>query len=443
MNTIIIICNDPHIVPVKEAIQPLLTAKIAIVPDFDTGLKEVFEKRPLAVFIQDEIAGVKGETVTRHIKSLLQANSPQFIHLAHVTGPDMMREFRDGINLNLPIEELIAVFREHLSKVPGIRWKEQAASPAESVPRILPPQNSSAKDEVFSGDRPGEKAPAPEDEIFSFITHFEDDAPSLPADDLFSFIGDDVPHPEGGISAPPAPDPPSPKPVDFRKEQSAPPPVSVPEPPLTPLQPAPAPDSDWMTGADSEELPFPVEAAAPTRQWRMPLAIVGVVLVTLVCGVVLYLMYPVGPKPQSSAVSQKHPIAAPVPVAPATAAPAGTVRRVTLPSFIPKEGFDPTYGTAKPGWERYVSPRREYLVFRENGVIRAIQIIALQKDTIDAPFVSAALRELCGDATCVIRSRSSRNGYLIEQGETSTKAEVMIYKTTGTGETRGVVLSLP
>jgi flagellar FliL protein len=119
------------------------------------------------------------------------------------------------------------------------------------------------------------------------------------------------------------------------------------------------------------------------------------------------------------------------------------MRRVALPSFIPKEGLDPKYGTAKPGWERYLSPRREYLVFRENGAIRAIQIMALQKDAIDASFVSAALRELCGDATCVIRSRSSRDGYLIEQGETSTKAEVIFYKTTGTGETRGVVLSLP
>jgi flagellar FliL protein len=443
MNTVIIICNDPHIVLVKEAIQPLLTAKISIVPDFDTGLKEVFEKRPLVVFIQDEIAGVKGETVTRHIKSLLQANSPQFIHLAHATGPDMMREFHDGINLNLPIEELRAVFREHLPKVPGIRWKEQAASPAEPVPLILPPQIAPAMDEVFSGNQPGEQASAHEDEIFSFVTHFENDAPSFPVDKLFSFIGDDVPHPEGDIPAPPAPDPPSPEPVDFRKEHSAPPSVRVPEPPLKPLQPAPAPDSDWMTGADSEELPFPVEPAAPARKWRMPLAIVGVVLVALVCGVVLYLMYPGGPKPQSSTVPPKPPIAAPVPAAPATATPVGTVRRVALPSFIPKEELDPAYGTAKPGWERYVSPRREYLVFRENGAIRAIQIMALQKNGIDASFVTAALRELCGDATCVIRSRSSRDGYLIEQGETSNKAEVIFYKSTGTGETRGVVLSLP
>jgi flagellar FliL protein len=117
--------------------------------------------------------------------------------------------------------------------------------------------------------------------------------------------------------------------------------------------------------------------------------------------------------------------------------------RERLPSFIPKEGLDPTYGAARPGWERYVSPRLEYLIFRENGAIRALQVIALQKEAIDAPFISSALRELCGDATCMIRTRSSRDGYLIEQGQTSTKAEVIFYKKKGTGETRGVVISLP
>jgi flagellar FliL protein len=394
MNTVIIICNDPRIVLVKEAIQPLLTAKIAIVPDFDTGLKEVFEKRPLAVFIQEEIAGVKGETVTRHIKSLLQANSPQFIQLAHTTGPDTIRAFSDGINLNLPLQELIALFREHLQKVPGIRWKEQVASPVEFVSLNHPQQNAPTLDEVFSGNQPDEQASAHEDEIFSFKKH-------------------------------------------FNNEHSAPQPVRVPEPQQT------ASDSDWMTGVDSEDVPFPVEAAAHTRQRRIPLAIVGAVLAALVCGVVLYLRYPAGPKPESDAVPPKHPITASVPAAPATTAPAGTVHRVVLPSFIPKVGLDPTYGTARPGWERYVSPRREYLVFRENGAIRAIQIIALQKDAIDDSFVSAALRELCGDGTCVIRSRSSRDGYLIEQGQTPTKAEVIFYKKKDTGETRGVVISLP
>ena len=81
MNTIIIISNDPRMVLVREALQPLLLAKVSIVPDFNSGLEEVFDKRPQVVFIQHEIAGVTGEMVSRTIKALLQANSPRFIHL--------------------------------------------------------------------------------------------------------------------------------------------------------------------------------------------------------------------------------------------------------------------------------------------------------------------------------------------------------------------------
>ena len=112
-----------------------------------------------------------------------------------------------------------------------------------------------------------------------------------------------------------------------------------------------------------------------------------------------------------------------------------------IPSFIPQEGFDSTYGEAKPGWERYVSPRHEYLLFREKGVFRALQVIARQQEAIDPPFVASLFKELCGDPP-VIRSKSSRDGYLIEQGESSTGAEVILYKKKGTGETRGVVITL-
>ena len=114
-----------------------------------------------------------------------------------------------------------------------------------------------------------------------------------------------------------------------------------------------------------------------------------------------------------------------------------------LPSFIPREGFDPAYGANKRGWERYVSPRLEYLIYRENGSFRALQVIALQQEAIDPPLVSSLLRELCGDTTCVIVSSSSHDDYLIEQGKSPRGMEVSFYKKKGTGETRGVVISLP
>jgi flagellar FliL protein len=50
-------------------------------------------------------------------------------------------------------------------------------------------------------------------------------------------------------------------------------------------------------------------------------------------------------------------------------------RPVTLPDFIPRYGLDKNYGTANPGWDRYKGQVTEFKVFRENGAIKAIQII--------------------------------------------------------------------
>ena len=471
MNSVIIISNDPRIVSVKDAIQPLLLAKIGIVPDFDTGLKEVFEKRPLVVFIQDKIAGVKGETVTRHIKSLLQANSPQFINLDLAAEPGMSRDSRHGINLNLPDVELIAVFIKHLEAISSIRWKEALAKPEEPGPPIRSQPTGFHPEETLAGDQQREQAAEEEDEVFSFITHYEDESLHFPAVDTFSFDSDEAPAPPsvltepvaasatpvtlhsetivpkfsplsaGAPPSPPVPTPLSSAPVDSLQEPSAPLPARAPEPPVR--HPDPASDAAWLNGADFEEFPFSVESA-PARRSKMWIFILGgILLVALVCGGVFYPWSPTDPKPQRSTATLKQPVPVSTSAAPAKPAPAGAMLRKDFPSFIPKEGLDPTYGAVRQGWERYVSPRREYLIFRENSVIRAIQVIALQKDAIDAPFISAALRELCGDTTCEIKSRSSRDGYLIEQGETLTKAEVIFYKKKGTGETRGVVISLP
>ena len=244
----------------------------------------------------------------------------------------------------------------------------------------------------------------------------------------------------GAPPSPPVPTPLSSTPVDSPQEPPAPLPARAPEPPVR--HPEPASDAAWLNRADFEEFPFSVESA-PARRSKMWIFILGGILVALVCGGVFYLWSPTAPKPLGSAAILKQPVPVSTPAAPAKPAPTGAMLPKDFPSFIPKKGLDPTYGAARQGWERYVSPRREYLIFRENSVIRAIQVIALQKDGIDAPFISAALRELCGDTTCELKSRSSRDGYLIEQGETLAKAEVIFYKKKGTGETRGVVISLP
>lgn len=81
MLNLLFISNSPKVEYVKGALQPLLKVIIDVVTDFDHGLKDVFEKRPATVYIQDQIDGVTGESVARHIQMLLGTSAPKFILL--------------------------------------------------------------------------------------------------------------------------------------------------------------------------------------------------------------------------------------------------------------------------------------------------------------------------------------------------------------------------
>ena len=401
MNTIIIISNDPRMVLVREALQPLLLAKVSIVPDFNSGLEEVFDKRPQVVFIQHEIDGVTGEMVSRTIKPLLQKNSPRFIHLHSVSDTVVNRDCDDCISLDLSDAELVDEFRKHLEKLPAIHWKGETLNVLETDS----PETVSIAAHAERTDTDSMAAVLNEPAAYEHI-------PGEPRDPVESGSGSlQVPEQTGTIS----------------------------------------PTSHGM-GTFTEEFTPPMEPATPVRRSRMPIYRAAGVIAALICGAGVYMLLPGLLNTQTDAARNALPARPPVsavPVLPAATSasmkPATVVPllRNALPSFIPKEGLDSTYGTSMPGWERYLSPRREYLLFRENGVVRVLQVIALQKGAIDEPFLTSVLREFCGSSTCVIKSRSERDGYFVEQGQTATKADIVFYKKKGTGETRGIVISHP
>ena len=371
MDSIIIICNDPRIGPVTELLQPLLTIRICIAPDFDTGLKEVFEKKPLAVFIQHEISGIKGETVIRHLTALLQTNSPQFIHLSPghlVCGGD------DEIDLNLPQDELVTQFRERLDRIPGVCLREIQA-------------------EVTS--------PSPS-QLF------------LVAEEATCYCREACPSPQSKTTG-----------NDDKSRLSE-----------NTSQPLP------LGECSEEERPLPESAAINLKRSRIPLALILGVTVTLAGVIFFSLDNSAAPHQQSGAVSRLAPLPATSPPT-ATPVPARVTSREKCPSFIPKQGRDPTYGAARPGWERYLSPEREYRIFRSNGGIRALQLIALSQNALEPAFIAAVLRELCGDELYTINSRSHRGDYLIEQGETPSSADVTLYTKRESGKLHGIVISFP
>ncbi len=81
MLNVFVISSDKRVESLIGHFQPFFKSKIRCASDFDNGLKEVFENRPSVVFIQSTIGTVSGETVSRHIKSLLGSDSPRIIFM--------------------------------------------------------------------------------------------------------------------------------------------------------------------------------------------------------------------------------------------------------------------------------------------------------------------------------------------------------------------------
>ncbi|MCM0080019.1 hypothetical protein L4X63_00285 [Geomonas sp. Red32] len=139
------------------------------------------------------------------------------------------------------------------------------------------------------------------------------------------------------------------------------------------------------------------------------------------------------PAPDQPAMTQPRPAA----TAPAPAAPPG------LPAFIPKEAADARYGATHPGWERYQADGLEYLVFREQGAIRAIQIVAKEQGTITVPLVKTWARIATGLELPAASNVRLQGGFEVGGGLLANGTEFAIYRSVPEGDIRGFVLSLP
>ena len=126
MISLLFISNSPKLEAIKIALQPMLKSKINIVTDFDHGLRDVFEKRPTTIIIQEQISGVTGESVARHIQMLLGASAPKFI-LIHEGNPrikPVKALFEHLIDLTQPHEKLLDDIQAALKAVLGAEWEK-------------------------------------------------------------------------------------------------------------------------------------------------------------------------------------------------------------------------------------------------------------------------------------------------------------------------------
>ncbi len=113
-----------------------------------------------------------------------------------------------------------------------------------------------------------------------------------------------------------------------------------------------------------------------------------------------------------------------------------------LPAFIPAGVPDSAYTIAHPGWERYEAAGLEYLVYRENGRIRAIQVIAGAEGKISDSYLRMCIRGATGLDDGSNWVRVQQDDFRVEKGTLPNKGEVVVYRKMPEGEIRGFVLTL-
>ena len=136
MINLLLISDSPEAAQIKKVLQPSLKVIIDVVTDFDNGLKNVFEKRPATVCIQDQIGGVTGESVARHIKMLLGNNAPTFIllHSGDRKAGTAKGLFEQCIDLSQPHETVAENIINTLKLLLGDQWVKIYIPPPSSAP---------------------------------------------------------------------------------------------------------------------------------------------------------------------------------------------------------------------------------------------------------------------------------------------------------------------
>ncbi len=400
MLNLLFITDSPRAEQIKNELQPFLKVLLDVKTDFDRGMKDVFEKRPATVCIQDRIGTVTAESVARHIQMLLGNGAPTFI-LLH-SGDDKAQVipglFEHLIDISLSNKVVIKNILSTLKPLLGSQWERIYLPPQAVADRPVPPKKAA----------PAVAETAPPLETLSH-TNAE-----VPADSL-------------------------PEAKDVKSDPVSSEPVPTPAP--APLPPAEAFKISGNTSAavedNGEDLLLAFEK---NYRSRSPFKKSFFVIIVLICIVSAGGWYLFTQQPQlvtsltqrflPSPAAKKAPVTAPTngsaqnPAAPPIAAP------LALPSFIPRQGFDKDFGLKNSGWRRFVGEQFEFRVFTAPKRIEAVQVLSTGA-AIPQSLITSVLQEFIGSPQYKILSRATKDGVHIESGSVQDKGEIKLYRKNG------------
>lgn len=483
-----------------DSIQPLLEAEICLETDYASAITRIQELRPVVVLMQNSIAGTACDDAAITAKKLLYGEAVPLVLLSDepLQQRSIVPPFDSHFDLTLPPEELSAQIKRLLSTLPGISWRdrgseslfmgrdelaETAGSPASRVAGTVPitwndddawdageiavsPLFSEPTDTAATAKGPnGAAAASALDQLYElpdlFCEPFVIEPAELTEEDsatqenalesdfaaiLAKPLAEKRPEPKASPSRSAASS------TDSGVETSS----ITPEPVSKPAHPAqetaipadggdstlPPPRSTAREGmavadparAGSALAPPALQAEDAGRSYRGML-IGGLLLLVIIAGISGLVFFSEQLIKDNAKSLQNAAGAKPDPTPPATSTQA--------PLFLPQVAADPAYRASHPGWDRYQADALEYLVYRENGVIRAIQILAEEPGAISVPFFKTCIRVATGSEQYQVKNTEKRDGFSIVEGTLRNGGEVLAYRSISGDEIQGFVLTFP
>jgi len=382
MLNVFVISSDKRVRSLIAHFQPFFKTKIRCASDFDNGLKEVFENRPSVVFIQSTIGTVSGETVSRHIKSLLGSESPRIVFLGEsdVKGKAGTSWCDDWIRISDSDQQLQQDFAELFSRCFPTDWREiheEMENRARADSKNLAEPHGS--EEFISSGVPLRQEVAEESE----------------------------PGPSGTLAG-----------------------TSIPEKSDNLTVEIPSPGSGI---AEEEVFPAyqnlyddPSLATDFSRKKRRSVGkYLAVFFLLAVAGAGVYLWKIHG---NGAQLSVRPPSPASKADRPAPSATTIMVDDNGLPSFLRSDWRDPLYSSQHPGWERFLSPEVDFRLYREKGTIKALQGISRKQSGISDAFLTDLLKQCGFNGPLPKGIVEVKNGILVKSVVLSGGAELVTYQ---------------
>lgn len=389
MITILLITDQPRLQSIFAPSGELPGVTLRMAGSLDHGAEEITAAAPAIVFVQDRLSGLSGNIIARHIRSRLPPEETKIVLLSE-DNPDLsqIKEFVDRcLDLRETDQALTSAIEDILATL--VRKEENSDEPnaSELVEKVYDQVKLSRENSPIEIN--GEKRTAVQ-------ASEEPEEKSRFQDKLETVLESQEP-----VS------------VHFAETRHI-------HSDGTPSEPGTKRVGDYIIR----------DEPGNSRFWLFAIASVALVAIP-------FYFLAGGKKQPAKTTAVKPAQVSAQSAAKQTPAPSRLTR---LPAFIPAQGVDVAYAKTHPGWEKYVTNKLEFKVYREKGYIKALQVIDLSGGTITEAYFKDVLKEVVGNSNYAVAAKAEKGNYLIEKGSISAAGRIITYRDKSSLHLKGFVV---